>query len=289
MAGGWWTICLAGVVGLGTGYGAALFTVMIREVRDHTYNWANVYTSVHPWLAFAGIALSPAIGLIIVAWITRTFAPEAAGHGIPEVITAIARQDGVIRPRVSVIKAVSSALCIGTGGSVGREGPIVQVGAALGSSAGQLLRLTPRNVKVLVAAGAAAGISATFNAPLAGVIFSSEIILGSFAIQSMTPVVIASVLADAVQKANRRVWRPAGVFTGQLLISGCAQLPAALYYPRHGRRRRGRQLYQAALLDRGRERTPLAQLVGAGHRARADGRSHWSGIQSPSTPPVGRN
>ncbi len=119
---------------------------------------------------------------------------------MPEVIVAIARHDGIIRPRVSLVKILASAICIGTGGSVGREGPIVQIGSSLGSMAGQLFRMSAPNIKVLVASGAAAGISATFNAPLAGVIFASEIILGSFAVASMTPIVIASVLANVVQK-----------------------------------------------------------------------------------------
>ncbi|MAT72542.1 MAG: hypothetical protein CMJ58_23835 [Planctomycetaceae bacterium] len=197
---GWLTIFLAGVIGLGTGYGAALFTAMIHWIRDLTINAANDQAAANPWLAGAAITVIPAIGLVIVSWMCDKYAPEAAGHGIPEVITALARNDGRIRPQVAVIKSLSSALCIGTGGSVGREGPIVQVGSALGSTAGQLFHLSARDVKLLVAAGGAAGISATFNAPLAGVIFSSEILLGSFAIESMTPVVVASVLADVVQK-----------------------------------------------------------------------------------------
>ena len=134
-----------------------------------------------------------------MSWFTRRFAPEAQGHGVPEVITAVARHDGVIRPRVSLVKILASGVCIGTGGSIGREGPIVQIGSSLGSVSGQLFKLSARNIKVLVAAGAAAGISATFNAPLAGVVFASEIILGSFAVESLTPIVIASVLADVVQ------------------------------------------------------------------------------------------
>jgi CIC family chloride channel protein len=137
--------------------------------------------------------------LLFVAWFTRRFAPEAQGHGVPEVIVAVARKDGVIRPRVSLVKILASGICIGTGGSVGREGPIVQFGVSLGSVAGQFFKLSSREIKVLVAAGAAAGISATFNAPLAGVIFAGEIILGSFAVQSLTPIVIASVVADVVQ------------------------------------------------------------------------------------------
>ncbi|NOY30348.1 MAG: chloride channel protein [Planctomycetes bacterium] len=156
--------------------------------------------SPESWLRLATLLLLPALGLLVVSWFTRRYAPEAQGHGVPEVITAVARHDGVIRPHVALVKILASGFCIGTGGSIGREGPIVQIGSALGSAAGQWLKLSPRNVKVLVAAGAAAGISATFNAPLAGVMFASEIILGSFAVESLTPIVIASVLATVVQE-----------------------------------------------------------------------------------------
>lgn len=185
-------------VGLLAGCGAAGFTWWIHSVRDLTVGWLSQATVEKP-IFILGVLLSPAIGVMFVAWLTRRFAPEAEGHGVPEVIVAVARKDGKIRPRVSIVKVIASGLCIGTGGSVGREGPIVQIGASLGSMAGQWLRLPARQVKVLVAAGAAAGISATFNAPLSGVIFASEIILGSFAVASLTPIVIASVLADVVQ------------------------------------------------------------------------------------------
>jgi len=160
--------------------------VMGRAVADSRWYWA--------------LGIVPVLGLLLVSWITRRFAPEAQGHGVPEVITAVARHDSVIRPRVAAIKILASGLCIGTGGSVGREGPIVQIGSTLGSVAGQMWKLSAGNIKVLVAAGAAAGISATFHAPMAGVIFASEIILGNFAVESLTPIVIASVLADVVQQ-----------------------------------------------------------------------------------------
>ncbi|MCH7689371.1 MAG: chloride channel protein, partial [Planctomycetes bacterium] len=192
------TVILAGVIGVLGGYGAVFFTYLIDAVSG---------LSVEPFLKLSGdhqawlgaLCIVPAVGLLLVSWFTRRFAPEAQGHGVPEVITAIARHDGVIRPRVSLVKILASGFCIGTGGSIGREGPIIQIGSSLGSMSGQLFNLSARRIKVLVAAGAAAGISATFNAPLAGVIFSSEIILGSFAIESLTPIVIASVLADVVQ------------------------------------------------------------------------------------------
>ena len=193
------TVLLAGLIGVGAGLGAVLFTVLIDFVGTYTVSWANQLRGDNGWWWLALIACPP-LGLLVVSWFTRQFAREAQGHGVPEVITAIARHDGVIRPRVAIVKILASGVCIGTGGSVGREGPIVQIGSALGSSAGQFFNMSARNIRVLVAAGAAAGISATFNAPIAGVMFASEIILGSFAIESLTPIVIASVLADVVQQ-----------------------------------------------------------------------------------------
>ncbi len=191
-------IGLACVIGVLAGYGAVLFTFLIEFLTRWTVEPVVAAARVHSgWWGL--LWLVPVAGLVFVSWLTRRFAPEAQGHGVPEVITAVARHDGVIRPRVSLVKIMASGVCIGTGGSVGREGPIVQIGSALGSMFAQWFRLTPAQVKVLVGAGAAAGISATFNAPLAGVIFASEIILGSFAVETLTPIVVASVLADVVQ------------------------------------------------------------------------------------------
>lgn len=189
------TIVLACVIGVLGGYGAVLFTLLINTVSQ----WTVEPIVACDWAWWAALWAVPALGLLAVSWFTRRFAPEAQGHGVPEVILAVARHDGVIRPRVSLVKILASGVCIGTGGSVGREGPIVQIGSSLGSVAGQWFGLSPRNIKVLVAAGAAAGISATFHAPLAGVMFASEIILGSFAVESLTPIVVAAVLADVVQ------------------------------------------------------------------------------------------
>ena len=197
--GGTLTILLAGGIGILAGFAAALFGHLIEWVTEHTYGAANAAMSDSMWWSLALVAC-PALAMLVVSWATRTLAPEAQGHGVPEVITAVARHDGVIRPRIAAVKILASGVTIGAGGSVGREGPIVQIGSALGSTAGQVLKLSAKNIKVLVAAGAAAGISATFNAPLAGVIFASEIILGSFAVESLTSIVLASVLADVVQQ-----------------------------------------------------------------------------------------
>jgi CIC family chloride channel protein len=175
----WILIVAACLIGVLAGYGAALFTLLIDFVTSRCLQpFADGAATNSNWLL--GLLFVPALGLLFVSWLTRRFAPEAQGHGVPEVIMAVTREDGKIRPRVSLVKILASGLCIGTGGSIGREGPIVQIGSSLGSSAGQLLNLSPRHVKVLVAAGAAAGISATFHAPIAGVVFCRDIKKGRF-------------------------------------------------------------------------------------------------------------
>jgi CIC family chloride channel protein len=141
------TILLAGVVGLVTGVGAAFFGTLIEFFTDHTFGLA-AETRLDPaaswWLWTLVIVISPPIGMLVVAWVTRTFAPEAMGLGVPEVIAAVARHDGVIRARAAVVKTLASGISIGMGGSVGREGPIVQIGSAVGSAAGQLMRLSAK-------------------------------------------------------------------------------------------------------------------------------------------------
>ena len=220
------TILLACVIGVLGGYGAVFFTFLIHFVQRWTLEPFVHLADHNPWW-WIGVACVPALGLLAVSWFTRRYAPEAQGHGVPEVILAVARNDGVIRPRVSMVKILASGVCIGTGGSIGREGPIVQIGSSLGSMFGQWCGLTPRHIKMLVAAGAAAGISATFNAPLAGVIFASEIILGSFAIESITPVVVASVLANVVQEyAGEHGFQPAFPYVYHEFHGAWHQLPS---------------------------------------------------------------
>ncbi|MFQ5748665.1 MAG: chloride channel protein, partial [Planctomycetota bacterium] len=128
------------------------------------------------------------------------FSPEAKGHGVPEVMEAIALRNGRIRPRVVLGRAVASSICIGSGGSVGREGPIAQIGAAIGSTFGQILKVRPRRMRTMVGCGAAAGIAAAFNAPVAGALFAVEIILGDFGVHQFSPIVISSVMATVVSR-----------------------------------------------------------------------------------------
>ncbi len=188
-------VLLAVIVGLGGGAGAIAFRQLIA--------WAQImFSSAGEWvLPFQGqyyVILLPAVGLVLVSLIVRRWAPETRGHGVPEVQYAVRRLGGRIRPRVAAVKALASALTIGSGGSVGREGPIVQIGSSLGSSLGGLFGLRQDAVKTLVACGAAAGIGGTFNAPIAGVIFAMEVILGTFGGRSFGLVVIASVTSTAL-------------------------------------------------------------------------------------------
>jgi CIC family chloride channel protein len=191
-------ILLSIAVGLGAGLGAVAFRWLIASAQ-HLF-----FGGGHHLLGFMGhyfVIIVPGAGGLLVGLLTYYGAREARGHGVPEVMMAVISVGGRIRPRVAVIKSLASAICIGSGGSAGREGPIVQIGSALGSSLAQLLRLPEERVRLLVACGAAGGISATFNAPVAGVIFALEIILREFAVRSFGFVVFASVAAAAVSRA----------------------------------------------------------------------------------------
>jgi CIC family chloride channel protein len=214
--GGHLNMVLAAIaVGLAGAAGAVVFRFMIRAVQAAAFGGMEGLSTLadegfaaeaHDPLAQA-MALEwywrliiPAAGGLLVGPLIYFFAREARGHGVPEVMKAVALHGGVIRPRIVGIKALASALSIGTGGSVGREGPIIQIGAAFGSTLGQVLRLPTMQIRTLVGCGAAAGISATFNAPIAGALFAAEVIVGDFAVAQFTPIVIASVVATVVSR-----------------------------------------------------------------------------------------
>jgi len=185
------------VVGVGTGFGAVGFIELIGLIQRVFFDGG---TQLLPFLGPALVVIIPMIGGLLAGPIISFFASEAKGHGVPEVMQAIALRGGRIRPRVVVAKILASSLCIGSGGSAGREGPIVQVGAALGSSLGQWLRLSDNRIRNLVACGAAAGIAATFNAPIAGVIFAMEIILGELHLGDLGNVVISAITASTIAR-----------------------------------------------------------------------------------------
>ncbi len=190
------------VVGVLGGYGAVAFRWLIAALQEVA--WSEVPLTLDlvrdkPWW---WVVLVPVVGGAIVGPLVHFFAREAKGHGVPEVMAAVALNHGFIRARVVIVKSLASAVSIASGGSVGREGPIVQIGAALGSTLGQVLKVSGRRLRTLVGCGAAAGIAATFNAPIAGAIFAVEIILGDFAVSAFSPIVIASVVATVVARVH---------------------------------------------------------------------------------------
>ena len=192
---------LAVVVGTAGGFGAVAFRFIINFIQSLSYGSSRELLDIiaaTPWYLRL---LIPTAGGLIIGPLVYFWAREAKGHGVPEVMEAVALRSGLIRKRLVLIKTLASAICIGTGGSVGREGPIVQIGSAIGSAIGQLLKVSAARLRTLVGCGAAAGIAATFNAPIAGAMFALEIVLGDFGLATFSPIVIAAVVATAISRA----------------------------------------------------------------------------------------
>ena len=198
---------LALLLGAGAGAGAVGFRYMILGFTELFSGHRDYSAAGHasnplvPGLKGWFVLIAPVLGGLVYGPLVSRFAPEARGHGVPEVMYAVNRLGGRMRAQVPAVKSLASAICIGSGGSVGREGPIVQIGSALGSLTGQVLRLPESQLRLLVACGAAGGIAATFNAPIAGVFFSLELILRNFQTRSFGLVVLSSVSADAIGRA----------------------------------------------------------------------------------------
>jgi chloride channel protein, CIC family len=194
---------LALVVGVCTGFGAILFRDLIGLIHNMLFLGrvvvrydANLFTPPSPWGAF--VILVPVVGALAVTFLVSTFAPEAKGHGVPEVMDAIYYKGGVIRPVVAVVKSFASAIAIGSGAAVGREGPIIQIGSALGSTLGQIVRMSPGERIILVAAGAGSGIAATFNTPIGGVLFAIELMMPEVSARTFLPVALATGTATFI-------------------------------------------------------------------------------------------
>ena len=192
-------------LGLGviTGLGAVLFRDLIGLVHNLLFAGqaavhydANIFTAPAPWGPL--VILVPVLGAVLVTFLVTNFAPEAKGHGVPEVMDAIYYRGGVIRPVVALVKSLASAIAIGSGSSVGREGPIIQIGSALGSTLGQIIRMPAGQRISLVAAGAGAGIAATFNTPIGGVMFAIELMMPEVSGETFLPVAIATGTATFV-------------------------------------------------------------------------------------------
>ena len=192
---------LGGLIGLCSGLSSEFFRWLILFLKEMFFYGRFEILSIAPSVPWYFLPLIPMAGGLIIGPLSHFFPTEAKGHGVPEVMQSIALKNGIIKPRTILLRTFASAVCIGSGGSAGREGPIVQIGSSIGSALGQLFNMSAERIKILVGCGAAGGIAATFNAPLAGVIFSMEIILGVFSISTFTPIVISSVTATVVSHA----------------------------------------------------------------------------------------
>ncbi|RME58796.1 MAG: chloride channel protein, partial [Candidatus Dadabacteria bacterium] len=194
---------MAAIIGIFAGYGAIFFRLLISFFHNLFYTAEiNFHSNVAYYNQSILYVFIPAFGLLIAAWLANTFAPEAKGHGVPEVMEAQTVRGGKIRGIVVVIKSLASSITIASGGSVGREGPIVQVGAAGSSYLGQLFKQRSRILRILVGCGVAASIAATFNTPIGGVIFAIELILLELSTHSFIPLVISSVFATIISRIH---------------------------------------------------------------------------------------
>jgi CIC family chloride channel protein len=191
-------LAMAVLVGLGGGFGAVAFRWLIEIIHDFFFDVLG------DWLSFLGryhVITLPAIGGLVVGLLVHFVTSEARGPGVSSVMEAIALHGGRMRPLIIAVKPVATSITLGSGGSGGREGPIVQIGSAIGSGLSQLARLSDERTKNLAACGAAAGIAATFNAPLAGVMFALEVLLAEFGLVQFSSVVVASVIASVIGHA----------------------------------------------------------------------------------------
>ncbi|HSA58642.1 MAG TPA: chloride channel protein [bacterium] len=192
---GQWLLVSSVFVGAAAGLAAFFFSSLIHYFHHLFFEIAlSPFGGAGKYL----VIVVPALGGLLIGPIVTFVSPEAKGHGVPEVMYAVARRDGRIRPIVAAAKSIASSICIGSGGSVGKEGPIVQIGSAMGSSIAQLFRMPSELTKMLVACGAAGGIAATFGTPIAGVMFAMEVILNDFTARAFSMVVISAVTATAV-------------------------------------------------------------------------------------------
>lgn len=221
------------VVGVVVG-GAAALLIWVLEAVETVFDVArDLLVDGAAWFVLVSVPL----GILLAWWLARRFAPEVAGDGVPEVTVSLAVNAGYMSTRSIPVKILATALTLGGGGSAGREGPMVQIGGAIGSSVSRRFGLGEDYVRSLVAAGAAAGIGASFNAPIAGMLFGLEVVLGSFAVRHMSSVVLASISAavtfrslvpesEILQGATYRL----GGFSELVLYGGLAVLAVGAAY-----------------------------------------------------------
>ncbi|MCA9519497.1 MAG: chloride channel protein [Myxococcales bacterium] len=200
-----WFSLLAVLIGVVAGFGAVAFRLLIALFHNLfflgrlslTYD-ANVHTPASPWGPL--VILVPVVGALGVVFLVRNFAPEAKGHGVPEVMDAIYYRKGIIRPVVGFVKSIASALSIGSGGSVGREGPIIQIGSSFGSAVAQWINVPAWQRITMIACGAGGGIAATFNTPVGGVLFAVDILMHEVSSRTLVPVAISTATAAYITR-----------------------------------------------------------------------------------------
>ena len=190
-------LVFAVLAGIGAGYGAVVFRWLINLFKHFFFDEGQ---TLFGFMGRYYIIIIPALGGLIVGLLVYFLAKETKGHGVPEVMLSVALLGGKIRFRVALVKALVSSICIGSGGAVGREGPIVQIGSSLGSSIARIFKLSKDKGRILVACGAGGGIAATFNAPLAGIFFALEVILRDYAPRHVSSVVLSSVVATVISR-----------------------------------------------------------------------------------------
>ncbi len=192
-------VLLACLIGFGAGLASIAFKAMIHFFQGLFWRAGSILeaAAAQPWY---WTVLIPALGGLIIAPLIYYGAREAKGHGVPEIMESLILRGGRIPAKVVAVKALVSSICIGSGGSVGREGPIVQISSSLASTLARWVRVKEKGMRTLVAAGAAAGIGATFNAPIAGALFAVEILLGEFGVASFSPIIVASVIGTLTNR-----------------------------------------------------------------------------------------
>lgn len=200
-------LILGGIIGVLCGYGAVIFHESISIIKVLFFDYPgrlfglNTLLNSREWYIKIIIILVPAVGGLLAGILAYYFERDRTRDGIPDVIDAVASRGSIIKGRVSILKTIGSALSIGTGGAGGKEGPIVQIGASIGSAFGQYLSTSSDKLKILVGCGAAAGLSAAFNVPIGGALFAMEIILHTFNARSFSPIIIASVFGTVISRA----------------------------------------------------------------------------------------
>ncbi|HSO09364.1 MAG TPA: chloride channel protein, partial [Desulfoprunum sp.] len=194
------------LIATGIGLGAGLMTIVFRSLVDAVHTLVFVGGGSLLGLDRGGwrlllLPLLPLVGMVLLIPLSLLFPGEVNGYGLPAFLRKVNLENGIIRARSIAIKIIATALTIGTGNSAGVEGPIAQIGGAIGSQAGQLFRVSGSRMKVFIAAGAAGGIAGMFNAPIAGIFFAAEIVLlGTYEISSFAALVIASAMATVVTR-----------------------------------------------------------------------------------------